>query len=140
MGIKVNKIIKKILAILILLQITIMPVANASELGDIFKSGDEFLNTGKEASQNTAEPDEKATINYDELQKTSNRVGVIMMTLGTALAVIIGVILGIQIMWGSIEQQVKAKEMLLPYGLGCIVVFGAFGIWQLAVTIFSQLS
>ena len=42
-------------------------------------------------------------------------------------------------MWGSIEQQVKAKEMLEPYGIGCVVVFGAFGIWKLAVTIFSQL-
>ena len=51
----------------------------------------------------------------------------------------IGGILGIQIMWGSIEQQVKAKEMIMPYVVGCIVIFGAFGIWKLAVTIFSQL-
>ena len=62
-----------------------------------------------------------------------------LTTLGIVLAVIIGGILGIQIMWGSIEQQVKAKEMIMPYVVGCIVIFGAFGIWKLAVTIFSQL-
>ena len=42
-------------------------------------------------------------------------------------------------MCGSVEQQAKVKEMLMPYAIGCIVIFGAFGIWKLAVTIFSQL-
>ena len=42
-------------------------------------------------------------------------------------------------MWGSIEQQVKAKEVLLPYAIGSLVIFGAFGIWKLAISIFSQL-
>ena len=42
-------------------------------------------------------------------------------------------------MWGSIEQQVKAKEMLMPYAVGCVVIFGAFGIWKICVTIFSQI-
>ena len=63
----------------------------------------------------------------------------VLSTLGIVLSVIVGGILGIQIMWGSIEQQVKAKEMLMPYVIGCIVIFGAFGIWKLAVTIFSQI-
>ena len=61
------------------------------------------------------------------------------MVIGIVLSVIIGGILGIQIMWGSIEQQVKAKEMLMPYVAGCVVIFGAFGIWKICVTIFSQL-
>ena len=52
---------------------------------------------------------------------------------------IIGAILGIKIMWGSIEQQVKAKEMLIPYAIGCIVIFGAFGIWKLCINIFAKI-
>ena len=43
-------------------------------------------------------------------------------------------------MFGSIEQQVKAKEILIPYVLGCFVIFGSFGLWKLAVTVFSQFS
>ena len=42
-------------------------------------------------------------------------------------------------MWGSVEEQTKAKEALIPYVVGCFVIFGAFGIWKLAVTIFAQL-
>lgn len=62
-----------------------------------------------------------------------------LMALGICLAVIIGAILGIKIMWGSIEQQVKAKEMLIPYAIGCIVIFGAFGIWKLCINIFAKI-
>ena len=73
------------------------------------------------------------------VKNTSSDIYHILVTFGVVLAVIVGGILGVQMMWGSIEQQVKAKEMLAPYGIGCIVVFGAFGIWKLAVTIFSQI-
>ena len=70
----------------------------------------------------------------NEILKTT-LLGLFFGTFGTT----IGGILGIQIMWGSIEQQVKAKEMLMPYAAGCVVIFGAFGIWKICVTIFSQL-
>ena len=102
-------------------------------LDGIFKTGDNFINEGKTESQ------KNEAINYEEFRLTTNNIGSVLTTLGIVLAVIIGGILGIQIMWGSIEQQVKAKEMIMPYVVGCIVIFGAFGIWKLAVTIFSQL-
>ena len=73
------------------------------------------------------------------LKNTTDKIYNILLALGIVLSVIVGGILGIQIMWGSIEQQVKAKEMLLPYAAGCVVIFGAFGIWKICLTIFSQL-
>ena len=54
---------------------------------------------------------------------------------GLVLAVIIGIILGIQFMTGSVEQKAKVKDALVPYIAGCIIIFGAFGIWKLVVTI-----
>ena len=39
-------------------------------------------------------------------------------------------------MISSVEEQAKIKELLVPYVAGCIVIFGAFGIWKLAVNIF----
>ena len=130
-----NKVLKVMIKILLMLIIQTIYTSKteALSLDGIFKAGDNFINEGKTESQ------KNEAINYEEFRLTTNNIGSVLTTLGIVLAVIIGGILGIQIMWGSIEQQVKAKEMIMPYVVGCIVIFGAFGIWKLAVTIFSQL-
>jgi hypothetical protein len=56
-----------------------------------------------------------------------------------AVAIIIGLVLGIQFMVGSVEQKAKVKDSLLPYIIGCIVIFGAFGIWKLVLTILENI-
>lgn len=130
---KVLKVMIKIILLMLIIQTIYISKTEALSLDGIFKAGDNFINEGKTESQ------KNEAINYEEFRLTTNNIGSVLTTLGIVLAVIIGGILGIQIMWGSIEQQVKAKEMIMPYVVGCIVIFGAFGIWKLAVTIFSQL-
>ncbi len=130
---KVLKVMIKIILLMLIIQTIYTSKTEALSLDGIFKTGDNFINEGKTESQ------KNEAINYEEFRLTTNNIGSVLTTLGIVLAVIIGGILGIQIMWGSIEQQVKAKEMIMPYVVGCIVIFGAFGIWKLAVTIFSQL-
>ena len=131
---KVLKLIIKIILLMLIVQTIYTSKTEALSLDGIFKTGDNFINEGKTESQ------KNEAINYEEFRLTTNNIGSVLTTLGIVLAVIIGGILGIQIMWGSIEQQVKAKEMIMPYVVVCIVIFGAFGIWKLAVTIFSQLN
>lgn len=130
---KVLKVMIKIILLMLIIQTIYISKTEALSLDGIFKTGDNFINEGKTESQ------KNEAINYEEFRLTTNNIGSVLTTLGIVLAVIIGGILGIQIMWGSIEQQVKAKEMIMPYVVGCIVIFGAFGIWKLAVTIFPQL-
>ena len=130
---KVLKVMIKIILLMLIIQTIYTSKTEALSLDGIFKAGDNFINEGKTESQ------KNEAINYEEFRLTTNNIGSVLTTLGIVLAVIIGGILGIEIMWGSIEQQVKAKEMIMPYVVGCIVIFGAFGIWKLAVTIFSQL-
>lgn len=130
---KLLKIIIKIILISIIIQTISIPNVNAITLDDIFAAGDNFINEGKTQSK------KNSAINYSEFRLTVASIGNILTSLVVVLAVIIGAILGIQIMCGSVEQQAKVKEMLMPYAIGCIVIFGAFGIWKLAVTIFSQL-
>ena len=36
--------------------------------------------------------------------------------------------------------QAKIKELLLPYIVGCIVVFGTFAIWKIVITVASQIA
>ena len=47
----------------------------------------------------------------------------------------IGVYLGIKFMSSSADDKAKVKEALIPYIVGCIVIFGAFGIWKLLITL-----
>ena len=59
----------------------------------------------------------------------------ILLVLGIVAAVIIGLILSIKFITGGLEEQAKIKEMLVPYVVGCIVIFTAFTIWQIVVNI-----
>ena len=51
------------------------------------------------------------------------------------LGILIGAILGIKFMIGSVEEKAEIKAALVPFIIGCVVVFGAFGIWKIVVTI-----
>lgn len=72
------------------------------------------------------------------LKDTSNFLFNLLLAIAMVLAVIIGIVIGIQFIVASVEEKAKVKEELLPYFAGCGVVFGAFGIWKLAVTILSS--
>lgn len=128
---KIFIIIVKIFVAIVIIQTTIMPTSNAlSDLGNVLQYGDDFIEEGK---------NQGSTLNTIDLSDTTDTIYNILVALGVVAAVIVGAILGIQIMWGSIEQQTKAKEALLPYTISIVVIFGAFGIWKLCVSIFSQL-
>lgn len=130
---KTAMIFIRILIMLLIFQMINIPTVKAGYLDNIIKDGTKFVDKGKEEVKNEAVTDDT------KIKETSNNIYNTLLALGIVFAVIIGAALGIQIMWGSIEQQVKAKEMLMPYAAGCLVTFGAFGIWKLCVTIFSQL-
>lgn len=61
-----------------------------------------------------------------------------LLVIATIIAVIVGLVIAIQFMTGSVGERAKIKETLIPYIAGCIVIFGAFGIWKLVVNILSQ--
>ncbi len=131
---KIIEIAIKIFIILCVSQFINIPIVKADGYWDnTINSANKFINDGKSAVQNEAPTDDT------KLQDMTDNIYNILLSLGIVLSVIVGGILGIQLMWGSVEQQVKAKEMLLPYAMGCVVIFGAFGIWKLCLTIFSQL-
>ena len=124
-------IVSKILIILIFLQLIYMPMAQASFWGDIFQAGDEFLENGSSQGEG---------INTEQFKGEISEIYNLLFSLGIVLSVAIGAILGIKYMFGSIEEQAKIKETLIPYVIGCLVIFGAFGIWRLAINIFSSLN
>lgn len=130
MNCRLINIILKLIIIALLIVLITPNVSFAVSLTDILHSGQNFIDEGK--SQNSV-------IDSVQLKNSSNSIYNILLVIGVILSVLVGAMLGIKIMWGSIEQQTKAKEALMPYVIGCVLIFGAFGIWKLAVTIFSQI-
>lgn len=73
---------------------------------------------------------------YDgDLADFSNTIYNILLSVGIVVAVIVGAIIGIKLMASNIDTIVEAKRLLIPYVVGCIVVFGGFGIWKIVVSI-----
>ena len=98
-------------------------------INGIFKSAQDFLKKGDEPEQ---------TIDVDALNETSKKVFNVFLVAGIIIAVLVGAVLGIKIMVASVEEQAKIKELMVPYIVGCIVIFSAFTIWKIVVTIGNQ--
>ena len=75
------------------------------------------------------------TIKVTQLIKTSQFLFQVLVSIGVAVMLIVGTIIGIKFMVASAEEKAKVKEMLIPYTVGCAVILGAFTIWEIVVTI-----
>ena len=90
----------------------------------LIQNGDTFLEGGTtDQLDNTA------------LQNFSKSMFNILFAVGVVVSVITGALLGLKLMVSSIEEQVEAKKLIVPYVVGCVVLFGGFGIWKIIVTI-----
>ena len=80
------------------------------------------------------------TINSTELNRPSSEVYNILTSLGMIIAVVVGIVLGIKYMIAGADEKAEVKETLLPYIIGCVVTFGAFGIWRILINTFIGIS
>ena len=123
---KVKKLVLVLLIALIFANIVFLPINYVNAVDEIFKDGDNFLSAGDEP--------EKA-IDTTKLEETSKKIYKTLLTIAICVSVLVGAALGIQFMLGSVEGKVKVQEALVPYIVGCFVVFGAFTIWSIAINI-----
>ncbi len=98
---------------------------------EIISEAQNFINKGNSS--------DNATINGDRLKEASDSLYNILLSLGIVGAVIIGVYLGAKFMLSSAEDKAKVKEALIPYIAGCVVIFGAFIIWKLAINLLGSI-
>ena len=105
-------------------------------LSSIIEQGKDFLATGEEQKYNTI----KDGSGFEQdLEGLSGYLYNIALAAGIIIAVIIATILGVQFMIGGAEGQAKVKERLIPFIAGCVVVFGGFGFWKLAIELGKRL-
>lgn len=117
-----------VISIVILYIVSFPTISNAGIWDDIFKGADDFVSKGN------------VQVDEDKLKDASASIYYILLYIGIAAASIIGVVLGIQFMSASAEDKAKVKEQLIPYVIGCVVVFGAFAIWKLVVSVLNNVS
>lgn len=101
-----------------------------SSSSDPFSGAQNFLKQGEN------QVDE--TLNEAELEDASNTIFNVVLGIAIIIAVAIGIVIGIKFMLASSTEKAEIKELLVPYVMGVIVVFGAIGIWKLAITVFDD--
>ena len=119
-----RNILIRILVLFILSMMLVMQTTYAVD--DIIEAGGSFIKKGEQQQQ---------AIQDSQIKTVSDQIYNILLAVGTVIAVIIGAILGIQFMVGSMDEKAKVKESLIPFVIGCVIIFGAFGIWKLIATI-----
>lgn len=80
-----------------------------------------------------------AKVSKESLQNFSNTFYGIFLAVASAVTVIVGLIIGIKYMFSSVGERANIKQMLIPYVVGCIVVYGSFGIWALVVSLLDSM-
>ena len=126
-----KKTIKKILLILIIFTLLLSISTEVFGWSQIIKDGKGFISTGETATDIPMDTDK---IN-EGMKGLSGYLYNLLLSAGVIIAVVVATVLGIQFMMGGAEGQAKVKEMLVPFVVGCIVVFGGFGIWKIAMVI-----
>lgn len=127
-----KEITTKIFIVLILINIFFINtnVVKAEGMKNIIDGGSSFIQSGGQSQYE---------LDTDQLKNASNTIYNTLLLAGMAIAVIASSILGIKFMIGSVEEKAQIKEALVPFVIGCIVIFGAFGIWKIAIIIGNKL-
>lgn len=116
------------IVMIILISIATPTYSKALTLTDIYNKGDSFLDDADGGEMLDKESEENAI----------NTLYWILLGIAVAVAVIIGTVMGIQFITSGVSGQAKIKEKLIPYAIGCVVSFGAFGIWKVVMTILNS--
>lgn len=128
---KYKKLLINIMVIFIILFNLFIPNAYAGPLQDIMNRAEGFVNNGKNGGN---------VINNDALKEGSNTLYNVLLVIGIAVAFIWGIVLGIQFVTGSLGEKADVKKNLIVYVIGCIIIFGAFGIWRLLLQLLQPLA
>ncbi len=96
-------------------------------LDDAMGDAESFVNSGN------------SVISTSDLQQFSQSLYNILLTIGIIIAVIMGGILGIKFMTEAPEGKAEVKKLLIPYVVGCVIVFGGFTIWKIVVIVLGNM-
>lgn len=128
-----------IIIIIAMLFINIFSITSfATTIDNSMGGADDFINIGKNAKDRDGNTIQ--TIDGGNFIELSNTLYTTFLGVGVVVAVAVGAFLGIKFMMESAEGKAEIKEKLIPFVIGCVVVFGAFGIWRILIILLSSVS
>ena len=78
-------------------------------------------------------------INVANLTGVFNLISGVLLTIATGITTISAVVMGINFSIQSVEDKAKIKESMVPWVIGIIISFGAWGIWKITISLFMGL-
>lgn len=131
-----KKSIMNLIVALTIALITILGFANFSYAAGITEDRKQTIDGVISGADNFIDnADTNNTIDQGSMKSTIDLIYNILLALGLVAAVATGTILGVQFMMASADGKAAVKEKLIPYTVGCVVIFGAFGIWKLVMIV-----
>lgn len=124
------KILKYVIYIISIFLIILSVFPNKVSASEWAQDAKKFVN---------ASEGENIGIDENKLNEASSDIYNTFTSIGMVTSVIVGLVLGINFMVASAVDKAKVKESLAPYLIGCVVIFGAFGIWKLVINTFNGL-
>lgn len=121
---------KRKVIIIVILSIILMfnlPIYSKASMSTVFSDAQQFITDGGTASG----------VDESKLKDISDTISSILLTVAIAVTFISIAVMGINFAIQTVEEKAKIKEAMVPWVIGIIVSFGAFGIWKLVVNIFS---
>lgn len=115
---------KVVYILLIVILILSIHTVNVFATDSIISGADSFLKGGN-----------KEILNNVAIKKASDTIFNVFLIIGTIIVVIIGAVMGIKFMLGSIEEKAEVKESIRPYIWGAIFIFASITIWAISVKI-----
>lgn len=120
-----------IIMTLLLVSTQSLVYATGHTAGEVITEADNFLNKGEQNANDI--------ITKDKLKGLSDTIYNILLVLGIIAAVLIGAVLGIKFLTEGAEGKAEVQKALVAYVIGCVIIFGAFTIWKIVVTVLQGL-
>lgn len=122
-----KKVMTVILLVFIFTSFLIPNYTEAATPSEIIDRAKGFLNSGDQIDDEV--------FKHDETKKAIDEMYYSALAIGIVLAIFVGMVLGIKFITGGVSEKAKIKDSLIPFAIGAIVIFGAFGIWRLVLNV-----
>lgn len=124
----------KILSILLICAFLVLSITNINYAAPVSEDRNQTIDQVMGGAENfISRANTENTISQSSLKNTIDLIYNILLAVGIIVAVVAGAILGVQFMVASADGKAELKERLVPYVVGCVVIFGAFGIWKIVM-------
>ena len=124
----------KILNILLICAFFVLSITNINYAAPVSEDRNQTIDQVMGGAENfISGANTENTISQSSLKNTIDLIYNILLAVGIIVAVVAGAILGVQFMVASADGKAELKERLVPYVVGCVVIFGAFGICKIVM-------